>query len=516
MKKMIALKGAGIAGLLIAGALGQQIVAKVTANTFDSSSITDTEVSNPTERNSNPGWIRTASPASFETDFTKAAEETVNSVVCIKSYVNRRQNPYGGMNADPFGLFDFFFGTPQQPQRRQQGKEQNKKSEPVQSGLGSGVILSADGYIVTNNHVIDGADKLEVLLNDNSTYEARIIGTDEATDLALLKIDAKDMHAITFGDSESLKIGEWVLAVGNPFGFNSTVTAGIVSAKGRSISQSSGRQQLGIESFIQTDAALNPGNSGGALVNLKGELVGINSAIYSNTGSYAGFSFAIPTTIVKKVMADLREYGTVQRAVLGCSVAELDSEKAKEKNIKAVKSGLLVASVSDRSTAKELGLQEDDVITALNGVEIHTFAQLQEQLNKFRPGDEITLSYYRDNKKITKTGTLRNNQGNTEITKKGDFSELGCAFMKVSDEIKSNLGIRNGVQVTGIKSGRFKEAGVKDGFVITEINGQAVNSVDDVEYIYNTIMKSDDDKVMFLSGYYTTGKKGYYAVNLAE
>lgn len=459
-------------------------------------------------------WIKTASTPAFETDFTQAAENTVNSVVCIKSYVNRRQNPYGGMGSDPFGgLFDFFFGAPQQ---RQQPRQNEKKSEPVQSGLGSGVILSSDGYIVTNNHVIDGADKLEVLLNDNSTYEARIIGSDEATDLALLKVDAKGMNAISFGDSENLKIGEWVLAVGNPFGFNSTVTAGIVSAKGRSLSHGSGRQQMGIESFIQTDAALNPGNSGGALVNLKGELVGINSAIYSNTGSYSGFSFAIPTSIVKKVVADLREYGTVQRAVLGCSVAELDAEKAKEKGIKAIKAGMLVASVSDRSTARELGLQEDDVITALNGVEVSTFAQLQEQLSKFRPGDKITVTYYRDNKKYTATGTLRNNQGDTSVTKKGDFSEVGCAFMKVSDETKSNLGIRNGVQVTGLKSGLFKEAGVKDGFIITEINGQNVNSVDDVEYIYNQIMKSDEDHVMFISGLYTTGKKGYYAVPLGE
>lgn len=459
-------------------------------------------------------WIKTAAPAAFETDFTKAAENTVNSVVCIKSYVNRRQNSYsGGMGSDPFGLFDFFFG---QPQQRQQPRQKNgKKSEPVQSGLGSGVILSADGYIVTNNHVIDGADKVEVLLNDNSTYEARIIGTDEATDLALLKIDVKSLAAISFGDSETLKIGEWVLAVGNPFGFNSTVTAGIVSAKARSLSHNSGRQQMGIESFIQTDAALNPGNSGGALVNLKGELVGINSAIYSNTGSYSGFSFAIPTSIVKKVMADLREYGTVQRAVLGCSVAELDAEKAKEKGIKAVKSGLLVASVSDRSTAKELGLEEDDVITGVNGVEIQNFAQLQEQLSKFRPGDRITVTYYRDNKKQSASGTLRNNQGDTGITKKGDFSEIGAAFIKVADETKSNLGIRNGIQVTGIKGGLFKDAGVKDGFIITEINGQPVNSVDDVEYIYNSIMKSDDDHVMFLTGLYATGKKGYYAVPLS-
>ena len=465
----------------------------------------------PQQEEAAPQFIRTASHAAFETDFTVAAESTVNEVVCIKSYANRRQNNYGNGGYDPFGMFEFFFG-PQQ--RQQQPRQQQQNSEPVQTGLGSGVILSEDGYIVTNNHVIANADKLEVLLNDNSTYEATVIGTDEATDLALIKIDAKGLSAITFGDSEAVKIGEWVLAVGNPFGFNSTVTAGIVSAKARSLSQNSRNGQMGIESFIQTDAALNPGNSGGALVNLKGELIGINSAIYSNTGSYAGFSFAIPTSIVKKVMTDLMQYGTVQRAVLGCAVTELDAKLAKEKDITAVKAGLLVREVNDRSTAMELGLKENDVITAINDVEVHNFAQLVEQLNKFRPGDKISVTYYRNNKKETKSGTLRNTQGNTTITKKGDFADLGCAFMKIGDETKKKLNISAGVQVAGIKNGPFRDAGVKDGFVITEINGKNVNSVDDVENIYNQIMKSDGDKVMFLTGIYTNGKKYYYAVNL--
>lgn len=467
--------------------------------------------------NSTPQFIRTSSAASFDTDFTVAAEKTVNAVVCIKSFTAQRRNPYGnqGGGYDPFGMFDFFFG-PQQRQQ-QQPRQQQRNSEPVQSGLGSGVILSKDGYIVTNNHVIDGADKLEVLLNDNATYEARVIGTDEATDLALIKIDADNLSPITFGDSEQLKIGEWVLAVGNPFGFNSTVTAGIVSAKARSLSQNSRNGKMGIESFIQTDAALNPGNSGGALVNLKGELIGINSAIYSNTGSYSGFSFAIPTTIVKKVMTDLKQYGTVQRAVLGCSVAELTAKIAKDKGITAVKSGILVDEVTDRSTAKELGLQTDDVITALNDVEIHNFAQLVEQLNKFRPGDKITVTFYRNNNKMVKSATLRNTQGNTSITKKGDFSEVGCAFMKLTAEQKRSLGISNGVKVSGLKNGAFRDAGVKEGFIITEINGKNVDSSDDVEQIYNQIMKSDDsDKVMFITGIYPTGKKYYYAVNLSQ
>lgn len=464
-----------------------------------------------------PAFIRAAHSSAFENDFTTAAEKTVNEVVCIKSFTSRKspQNNYGG-GYDPFGMFDFFFGPQGRQQQPQQRQPRHQDSEPVQSGLGSGVIISEDGYIVTNNHVVDGSDKLEVLLNDNSTYEARIIGTDEATDLALIKIDAKGLSPITFGDSEAVKVGEWVLAVGNPFGFNSTVTAGIVSAKARSLGQTR-NGTMGIESFIQTDAALNPGNSGGALVNLRGELIGINSAIYSNTGSYSGFSFAIPTTIVKKVMTDLRQYGTVQRAVLGCTVIQLDSKLAKEKNITAVKSGILISSVNDRSTAKELGLQSDDVIVAINDVEVSTQPQLVEQLNKFRPGDSISVTYYRDNKKYTKTGTLKNTQGNTTISKKGDFASLGCAFMKLTSSTRDNLGISHGVQVTGLKSGLLKDSGIKDGFIITSINDQDVDSSDDVEYIYNSVMKNDgDDKVLFITGIYPTGKKMYYAVNLAQ
>ena len=475
-------------------------------NSFNQSEFTENELGK--------GRLYTVANGSLTppTDFTHAAESTINGVVSIKSYATPR-GYMGGGGYDSNPLYEFFFGS---PRGNSAPRQQEEPKAEQQRGLGSGVILSADGYIVTNNHVIDGADKLEVLLNDNSSYEARVVGTDEATDLALIKIDAEGLSPIVFGDSEAVKIGEWVLAVGNPFGFNSTVTAGIVSAKARSLGQNSQRGSMGIESYIQTDAALNPGNSGGALVNLKGELIGINSAIYSNTGSYTGFSFAIPTTIVKKVMTDLRQYGTVQRAVLGCTVAELDSKIAKEKGITATKSGLIIASVADRSTAKELGLQENDVITAINNVEVTNHASLVEQLNKFRPGDSITITYVRDNQKYTKTGTLRNMQGNTSITKKGDFTEVGCAFMKLSDETKRNLGISNGVKVTGLKNGSFKDAGVKDGFIITEINGRAVNSSDDVEAIYNSVMRADEeDKVLFLTGLYPTGKKYYYAVNLA-
>ena len=453
-------------------------------------------------------------------DFTGAAESTINGVVSIKSFATiPSYNPYQGgddMFNDPF--FDFFFGAPRQQQRRPKRQYDNKSDENAQRelGLGSGVIVSPEGYIVTNNHVIAQAERLEVTLNDNRVFNATVIGSDEATDLALIKIDADNLHCIPFGDSDELKIGEWVLAVGNPFGLTSTVTAGIVSAKARSLGQNH-KGNLSIESFIQTDAALNPGNSGGALVNLKGELIGINSAIYSNTGSYSGFSFAIPTTIVKKVMADIRQYGTVQRAVLGASVRELDSKIAKEKDITAVKSGLLIASVNDMSTAKELGLQEDDVITAINGVNVANHAQLVEQLNKFRPGDKVTVTYYRNNKKIEKTATLRNQTGSTSITKKGDFSELGCAFMKLTAETKTRLGISNGVQVKGLKAGAIRDAGVKEGFIITAVNDVPVNSSEDVEQVYNSVMKdSDEYKALILYGVYPTGKKYTYAVNLAS
>lgn len=461
-------------------------------------------------------FIRTAQTSQFENDFTVAAEKTINSVVCIKSFVSRKArqqyNPFGGM-IDPF---EFFFGTPQPRQQQPQPRNKNKKnddSDLQQAGLGSGVIITEDGYIVTNNHVVDGADKLEVLLNDNKTYEARIIGTDEMTDLALIKIDVKGLSPITFGDSDNVKIGEWVLAVGNPFGFNSTVTAGIVSAKARSLGGNVNK--MGVESYIQTDAVLNPGNSGGALVNLKGELIGVNAAIYSNTGSYTGYSFAIPTTIVTKILTDIRSYGSVQRAVLGIRYMELDSKLAKEHDIKATSAGIYVSSVEPNSTAKEMGLEEGDVIVSINGMDVHTGGQMTEVMNRFRPGDSINVTYYRDNKKYTKNAVLRNAKGNTEIVKKRDFSELGAAFAPVSDELKQNLGISFGVQVKGLKNGLLKEAGVKDGFIILTINDSPVRSVDDVEYIYDAIMRDDDpDKVMFLTGYYSTGKRSYYAVPL--
>ncbi|MBR6638909.1 MAG: trypsin-like peptidase domain-containing protein, partial [Muribaculaceae bacterium] len=377
--------------------------------------------------------------------------------------------------------------------------------------------INPDGYIVTNNHVIDGAERLEITLNDNRTFNATVIGSDATTDLALIKIDAEDLPVIPIGNSDALRVGEWVLAVGNPFGFTSTVTAGIVSAKARSISSVTHGRQMGIESFIQTDAAVNPGNSGGALVNTKGELVGINTAIYSQTGNYAGYSFAIPTSIVTKIVSDLKQFGAVQRAVLGIAYSELTPKIAKEKNITAVNAGLFIGRIEERSAAMEAGLQEGDVVIAINGVETLNSGQLQEQMSKYRPGDKITITYVRDNKKHTAKVTLRNNQGNTNITKAKNMMDLGCAFKAVPEETLRQLEIRNGVQVSGLKDGKFKEAGIKDGFIILEINNARVTSQEDVEKIYNEIMKSDaSDKVMFITGIYPTGKKLYYAVPLTD
>ncbi len=451
-------------------------------------------------------------------DFTKAAESTINSVVSIKSFATPRQQQYYGGDFDPF---EFFFGPGfggqgglrrQQPQQQQ--PQQKQKQEPQAKGQGSGVIISEDGYIVTNNHVIDGAEKLEVTLNDNRKFNARVIGTDPNTDIALLKIPATKLSPIIFGNSDNVKVGEWVLAVGNPFGLNSSVTAGIVSAKARGINKGN---NLGIESFIQHDAAVNPGNSGGALVNVDGELIGINTMIYSQTGYYAGHSFAIPSSVVKKIITDIKQYGSVQRAVLGIQFTELDAEKAKENNISATTEGVYINKVNDLSAAKEAGIREGDVIVGLNGVTVKNGAQMLEEMSKLRPGDKATIKYYRDNKLKTADVIFKNDQGTTRITKNSDFTSLGCAFTPLTAEEKEELRISNGVKVSGIREGKFKSAGITNGFIITDINNIRVNNQDEVEDIYNAIMRDkESDKVMFITGITTTGKKVYRAVDLAD
>lgn len=473
--------------------------------------IADTHVASQTASGAKD-FIKVSQHSAVETDFTKAAESTINGVVSIKSYASPKMQ--GGMQgfSDPF--FEFFFG----PQgRRQQPRQQEQSQELQPSGLGSGVIISADGYIVTNNHVIDGADRLEITLNDNRNFDATVVGSDPSTDLALIKIDAENLPVIPMGDSDALKVGEWVLAVGNPFGFTSTVTTGIVSAKARSISSATRSNRMGIESFIQTDAAVNPGNSGGALVNLAGELVGINTAIYSQTGNYAGYSFAIPASIVTKVMTDIKKYGTVQRAVLGVSFQELNPTIAKQHNITKINDGLYVAEVVDRSAAMSAGIKVGDVIVAIDGVPTHNSAQLMEQLSRHSPGDKIKVTLVRNNEEMTLPVTLLNNQGSTSRVQAATVADLGCAFKKLSEQTRQRLKISYGVEVSGLRDGKFKDAGIKDGFIILAINDERVNSTDDVEKVYNAIMKADGyDKVMFITGLYPTGKKMYYAVDLAD
>lgn len=437
-----------------------------------------------------------------ETDFTRAAASTVNAVVSIKSTTMQQQRSSGSMEEE---LFRYFFG---------QGRRDYTPQPRV--GMGSGVIISEDGYIVTNNHVIDQANKIEVTLNDKRSFEATLIGCDPVTDLALLKIDAEELPIVRFGDSDKLQVGEWVLAVGNPFQLNSTVTAGIVSAKSRNLGMIAPSNRMGIESFIQTDAAVNPGNSGGALVNTAGELVGINTAIYSETGNYAGYSFAIPTSIVSKVITDLKQYGTVQRAMLGVSIMEMNDQLAKEKKIE-LRKGVYVAEVSERSAALEAGLESGDVIVAINGVATPTVAILQEQIARYRPGDKVKIEYFRGKDKKEADATLKNSDGNTEVTKASNIDMLGATLKEASDELKNKLRIRGGVEVAKVKEGQFKKAGIRDGFVILDINGERIMNVKNVEAVFQSLMRGETrDKVMFIKGLYPNGRAAYYAVPLID
>ena len=447
-------------------------------------------------------------------DLTYAAEKALPSVVHILSTKNSKvqtvevdSDPFSDFFSDPFG----FFGNPGQGNG---GKQKRSVRTPKQQGSGSGVIISPDGYIVTNNHVVADADELTITLNDNKEYSARIIGTDKTTDLALIKIDGKNLPAITIANSEDIKVGEWVLAVGNPFNLTNTVTAGIVSAKGRSLYQN------GVESFIQTDAAINPGNSGGALVNTRGELIGINAMLYSQTGSFSGYGFAIPTSIMNKVVDDLKKYGTVQRAVIGIQGSDVknyvDGQKDQGKDIDlGTMEGIYVAKVSDESAADEAGLKEGDVITAIDGKAVNKMADLQEYLAKKRPGDKVTITYLRDKKKATKTVTLKNEQGNTQVVKKADLDVLGGNFRTISDEQKKQLGIGYGLEVIKVNTGKLKNAGIVKGFIIQRINDNTIKTIDDLQNIVKEASTSKDP-VLYIQGIYPTGKKGYFAVSLED
>lgn len=443
-----------------------------------------------------------------ENDFTAAAEKTVNAVVGVKNtkMAQVRQQQY--QSIDPF--FDFFFGN--------RGYGQQAPQQQPREGYGSGVIISTDGYIVTNNHVIDGADILTVTLNDERQFEATLVGTDPSTDIALIKIDATGLPVVPFGESDNLKVGEWVLAVGNPFMLNSTVTAGIVSAKARQLGMGNGNQ-LGIESFIQTDAAVNPGNSGGALVNTAGELVGINTAIYSQTGNYAGYSFAVPSSIVSKVVTDLRQYGQVQRAVMGIMIQNVSAELVEKENLK-VNSGVYVGEVIEDGAAAEAGMKQGDVITAIGKVEVKNMGQMQGELARHNPGDNIQVTVNRAGKTERLTVKLRNNQNNTEVVKRP--VGLGATLKAATEAELKKYGCRNGVIVKSVeKGGLLASAGIREGFLILDVNDYSVNSPADVEKLYKAILNNNQDgmkKALFISGVYpnSRGELEYYVVKLPK
>ncbi|NDK57312.1 Do family serine endopeptidase [Pontibacter fetidus] len=438
-------------------------------------------------------------------NFIKAAQVSTPAVVHVMTEYSVRSSDRYNSPMDPF-LREFFgdgFGerVPQGPQM----------------GSGSGVIIASNGYIVTNNHVIDRADKIEVVMDDKRKFEATLVGSDPNTDLALLKINADKLPVIRYGNSDDLQVGEWVLAVGNPMNLTSTVTAGIVSAKGRNINILSTNQrsngQVGdmtIESFIQTDAAVNPGNSGGALVNLNGDLVGINTAIASQTGSFAGYSFAVPSAIVSKVVDDLLKYGEVQRALLGANIQEIDAALAKEKGLKTL-NGVYIARVTEKSGAQEAGLQEGDVITSINDVAVNKSSQLLEQIARYRPGDKVKVAYLRGGKEKTANVTLKNLNSSTEITKRAvakSASFDGATFEPVSKQEMNKLGIDGGAKISGVRNSKFRETGIKDGFIITRIDKYNVNQPADVE----KYLKSFEGGVVYIEGVYPDGLKAYYPI----
>ena len=456
----------------------------------------------------------TAAPAGQPVDLTYAAEKALPSVVYIKSVQNSKvqtveySDPFEDFFSDPFGGF-FGRGQGQGNGNRRQRQVQT----PKRAAAGSGVIISADGYIVTNNHVVDGADELTVSLNEGSKeYSARVIGADKTTDLALIKIDAKNLPAITIANSDDVKVGEWVLAVGNPLGLNNTVTAGIISAKARTLGAN------GVESFIQTDAAINQGNSGGALVNTRGELVGINAMLASPTGSNIGYGFAIPTAIMNKVVDDLKQYGNVQRAMIGIQGSDVksyvDNQKDNGKDIDlGTMEGIYVAKVVEDGAAEVAGLKEGDVITSLDGKKVTSFGELQGVLAKKRPGDKVNITYLRDKKSLKATLTLKNEQGNTKVVKNADTDVLGADFRPITDTQKKQLEISYGLEVIKVNGGKMKDAGVPKGFIIQRVNDEPMRSFDDLQ---NAVKEANNskDQMLVIRGIFPTGKKGGFVVYL--
>lgn len=442
-------------------------------------------------------------------DLTYAAEKAVNSVVYIKVTTNSKTQTIE--YNDPFeDFFGDFFG------RGGGGGQQRKIQTPKRTGAGSGVILTEDGYIVTNNHVVGEADEITVKLNDNREFSARIIGTDKDTDLALIKVETQGLPPIKVANSDDLKLGEWVLAIGNPFSLTSTVTAGIVSAKARSLFARPGS----IESFIQTDAAINPGNSGGALVNARGELVGINAMLYSQTGVYSGYGFAIPTSIMNRVVEDLRKYGTVQRALLGISGQDvstyIDAQKEKGKDVDlGTVNGIYVAEVSADGAAANAGLKAGDVVTAIDGKKIEKFGELQELLASHRPGDKVKLTYIRDKKTHTAELMLRNIQGTTSAVEKLDTESMGAALRPLTDSEKQQLNLPYGLMVSALKNGKLQEAGLTKGLIIMKVNDKEMRTTADFDEAVKAANLSSD-RVLWIRAKTQSGINRSFAVELAN
>ena len=419
-------------------------------------------------------------------DLTYAAESSADAVVYVKVTVKTTQE------YDLPPMFKYFFGLPDSQDYEQQGS-------------GSGVIIRPDGYIVTNNHVVQGATKIEVTLNNNKSFEARVIGTDPATDVALIKIDADGLPIVPFGDSDQLRLGEWVLAIGSPLGeeLRGTITAGIVSAKGRSMP--SNTREFKIESFIQTDAAVNPGNSGGALVNKKGELVGINTAIVSTTGSYSGYSFAVPSNIVKRVIGDLIDFGSVKRALLGVAMTPLTQETAEKMKLSSL-DGVYINEVTKGSAADKAGMKQGDVLVGIDGVKVKSPSAVQAAVNSYHPGDKAVMTIIRDGKSkdldVEFQGTA---QATGTAIADGTTAFYGGRIREASRETLAALGLSRGVEVVSAGSGKLSEAGVPDGFVILYVNDQAVSTPQEIVEIAKKSRRN-----VYFEGVRPGGKTGFY------
>ena len=430
-------------------------------------------------------------------NFVYTSKKTTPAVVHIRTTYDGRSS---GVRSPFEDMFRDFFGERYSPREREM---------PQRRGSGSGVIMTADGYIITNNHVVDNANEVEVLLNDNRTFIATVEGADPTTDIAVLKIDAENLTTIDFGNSDNVEIGEWVLAVGSPFEFRSTVTAGIVSAKARNIGILRDRSNLQIEAFIQHQAPVNPGNSGGALVNLKGELVGINTAIATPTGTFAGYSFAVPSNLVRKVYRDLVEFGVVQRALLGITILDVNAELAEEKDL-PVLTGVLIDRVNAGGAADDAGLESGDVIIEINGVEIRNISNLQEQVAINRPGDKILVTFIRDGKTKTVNATLKNTLGTTEVVAStNSFTIDGAVFADVPKELKEKLEIEGGAQISEISNGKWKSSGITKGFIVTSINKREISDVEELSTLLSQLPKDDG---VLVEGVYPNGVKAYYGI----